>query len=57
LLLSSDKNDISEEARQNLNDFINGNDLQKLLLLQHKVNQMGSSQQARVEVLPPYYSN
>lgn len=62
LLLSSDKNDISEEARQNLSDFINGNDLQKLLLLQHKVNHLEArinkvQQLAQIEVLPPYYNN
>lgn len=62
LLLSPDKSLISEKAKRNLSSRVNGNDLQELILLQHKVNHLeeridkASSQQSHIEVLPPSYN-
>ncbi|MDR1670629.1 MAG: hypothetical protein LBR43_02830 [Spiroplasmataceae bacterium] len=62
LLESPEKSSISDKAKRNLINKINGNDLQKLTLLQHKVNHLErriSEMQghcAQVEILPPIYN-
>ncbi|MDR1670821.1 MAG: hypothetical protein LBR43_03835 [Spiroplasmataceae bacterium] len=61
LLLTADKSEISKEARENLSDLISGNDLQKLLLLQHEVNKLekkisDAQYQNQIEILPPSYN-
>jgi hypothetical protein len=60
-LLTADKSEISKEARENLSDLISGNDLQKLLLLQHEVNKLekkisDAQYQNQIEILPPSYN-
>ncbi|MDR1670307.1 MAG: hypothetical protein LBR43_01090 [Spiroplasmataceae bacterium] len=62
LLESPDKSSISDRAKRNLTDKINGNELQKLILLQHQINHLekkiseSSQQVAQIEVLPPSYN-